>query len=112
MIKKIDNKEEKEKICIEVLEALPEWFEIPESRASYAKESRELPFWADVENNIARTRPCWAAFCSISCRLAGLYPGSMARKVREKGWSVWRCSSCISLAKTKESLPPETHTAI
>ena len=33
---------EKEKICIEVLEALPEWFEIPESRASYAKESSKL----------------------------------------------------------------------
>lgn len=54
MIKKVDNKEEKEKICMGILEALPEWFEIPESRASYAKESRKLPFFADVENNIAR----------------------------------------------------------
>lgn len=54
MIKKIDDKEEKEKICMEVLKALPEWFEIPESRVSYAKESRELPFWTDVENNIVR----------------------------------------------------------
>lgn len=54
MIKKIDNKKEKEKICMEVLEALPEWFEIPESRVSYAKESRELPFFADVENEVAR----------------------------------------------------------
>lgn len=54
MIKKIDVKEEKEKICMEILEALPEWFEIPESRVSYAKESRELPFFADVENDIVR----------------------------------------------------------
>lgn len=54
MIKKIGDKEKKEKICMEILEALPEWFEIPESRASYAKESRELPFWADMENEIAR----------------------------------------------------------
>lgn len=54
MIKKINNKEKKEKICMEILETLPEWFEIPESRVSYAKESRELPFWADVENDIAR----------------------------------------------------------
>lgn len=37
MIKKIDNKEEK--ICMEILEALPEWFEIPESRVSYARRS-------------------------------------------------------------------------
>lgn len=54
MIRKIDDREEKERICMEILEALPEWFEIPESRVSYAKESRELPFLADVENNIAR----------------------------------------------------------
>ena len=54
MIARIDNKEKKEKICMEVLEALPEWFEIPESRVSYAKESRELPFFADVENDVAR----------------------------------------------------------
>ena len=39
---------------MEVLEALPEWFEIPESRVSYAKESRELPFFADVDNDVAR----------------------------------------------------------
>lgn len=54
MIKRIDNKEEKEKICMEILEALPKWFEIPESRVFYAKESRELPFFADVENDVAR----------------------------------------------------------
>lgn len=54
MIKKIGDKEKKEKICMEILEALPEWFEIPESRVSYAKECRELPFWADMENEIAR----------------------------------------------------------
>lgn len=54
MIKKIGDKEKKEEICMEILEALPEWFEMPESRVSYAKESREFPFWADMENNIAR----------------------------------------------------------
>ena len=54
MIKKIDNKKEKEETCMKILEALPEWFEIPESRVSYAKESRELPFWADIEDNITR----------------------------------------------------------
>ncbi|MCI9080051.1 MAG: GNAT family N-acetyltransferase [Lachnospiraceae bacterium] len=54
MIKKIDAKGEKEKICMEILEALPEWFEVSESRMSYAKDCRELPFWADVESDIAR----------------------------------------------------------
>lgn len=54
MIKRIDNKNEREKICMEILEALPEWFEIPESRLSYAKESRKLPFFADIENDNVR----------------------------------------------------------
>ena len=54
MIKRIDDTREKEKICLEILEALPEWFEMPESRISYAKECRELPFWADMESEIAR----------------------------------------------------------
>ncbi len=54
MITKINDAGEKGKICMEILEALPEWFEIPESRAVYAKESMELPFWADMEAGIAR----------------------------------------------------------
>lgn len=54
MIQKIENKDEKENICLKILEALPEWFEIPESRRSYAKESREIPFWADMEDNHVR----------------------------------------------------------
>lgn len=54
MITKIENKEEKEKICLEILEALPEWFEIPESRITYAKESRQFPFWADIEDDMLR----------------------------------------------------------
>lgn len=54
MIKRIDDTREKEKICLEILEALPEWFEIPESRISYAKECRVLPFWADMESEITR----------------------------------------------------------
>lgn len=54
MIIKIEKKEIKEDICLTILEALPEWFEIPESRVSYAKICRELPFWADIEANTAR----------------------------------------------------------
>jgi len=54
MIRKIEDKEEKANICLEILEALPEWFEIPESRLTYAKECKELPLWADIEENIVR----------------------------------------------------------
>lgn len=54
MITKIDDRELKEKICLQILEQLPEWFEIPESRTVYAKTCKELSFWADMEQNVAR----------------------------------------------------------
>ncbi len=54
MVRIIENTEEKYKICLEILEALPEWFEIPESRVSYAIESKELLLWADIEENNIR----------------------------------------------------------
>lgn len=54
MIQKIENKDKKETICLQILEALPEWFEIPESRRLYAKECREIPLWADIEDNQPR----------------------------------------------------------
>ena len=38
--------EERAKIARNVLESLPEWFGIEESREEYIKTSRELPFWA------------------------------------------------------------------
>ena len=54
MITKIEDKEMKEHICMEILEALPEWFEIPESRVSYAKFCREIPLWVDMEGDIIK----------------------------------------------------------
>lgn len=54
MITEIRDKKTKETICLQILEALPEWFEVPESRVSYAKTCREIPFWADVEGEVIR----------------------------------------------------------
>lgn len=54
MIIKIEDKGTKENFCTEILEALPEWFEIPESREMYAKNCREIPLWVDMEENVAR----------------------------------------------------------
>lgn len=45
-IERIIDEDEKEKIASEILTGLPEWFGLPESRASYIAESRKLPFWA------------------------------------------------------------------
>lgn len=53
-IRKIENAEEKRRICRVILEALPEWFGIPEARAEYVSESADKPFFAamDGENPV------------------------------------------------------------
>ena len=42
----MEEKDQKERICREILGALPDWFGIPESVEEYAKNCRELPVWA------------------------------------------------------------------
>lgn len=41
------------KISRDILEALPEWFEVEESREKYIRESAEEPLWAAYENDEA-----------------------------------------------------------
>ena len=50
MIKVITEADEKEKITENVLCSLPEWFGIKESRDEYIRLSRELPYWAAIED--------------------------------------------------------------
>ncbi len=59
MIIKIEDKETKENICMEILEALPEWFEIPESREMYAKNCREIPLWVDNGRKCCKRVYCY-----------------------------------------------------
>ena len=44
MIKFIEDADERRKISRQILEALPEWFEVEESREKYIRESAEQPF--------------------------------------------------------------------
>lgn len=46
IVKEIIDKKEKERIAREVLNDLPEWFDIPESTENYIKESQAKPFLA------------------------------------------------------------------
>ena len=48
MVKAIACPEERERSAAQVLAALPDWFGLPESTAAYVRDSRDLPFWADV----------------------------------------------------------------
>ena len=50
VIRQVEDAEEKSRICREILEALPEWFEVPESREQYIRECRKW-FFAAAERN-------------------------------------------------------------
>ena len=50
MIKQIEDKNEKQKIAREVLEALTEWFEVEESREGYISDSKDWIFFASEED--------------------------------------------------------------
>ena len=45
-IQEVKNAEEKQRISRLVLEALPDWFEVTETREAYIRESAELPLFA------------------------------------------------------------------
>lgn len=49
MVREISDKNEKKRIAREILEALPEWFGIPESREEYIAQSAEQLFFAAEE---------------------------------------------------------------
>ena len=51
MIKFIEDADERRKISRQILEALPEWFEVKESREQYIRESAEQPFWASMNGD-------------------------------------------------------------
>ena len=54
MVEFISDPDQREAVARQVLEALPDWFGIAESREAYIRESRAQPFWADVEDGAAR----------------------------------------------------------
>ncbi|WP_426350309.1 GNAT family N-acetyltransferase [Alloiococcus sp. CFN-8] len=54
MICMINDKEQKEQISRKVLADLPDWFGIPESTEEYISCSKDMPFWADIEEEEIR----------------------------------------------------------
>lgn len=54
MVQWVEKPDEREAAAREVLEALPDWFGIPESREAYIRDSRAQPFWADLEDGAVR----------------------------------------------------------
>ena len=57
-IKQVENYEEKQNIARKILEELPEWFGIEESRENYIKESAEQYFFVALDENQAKGFLC------------------------------------------------------
>ena len=52
-IVEITQSQQKQKICRQILEALPEWFEVEESREQYISECVNFTFIAAEDNGCA-----------------------------------------------------------
>lgn len=86
MIFAIEDKSDKEEIAREILGNLPEWFGLPESTEEYIKCSKDMPFWADIEETQARgfialkeTSPC-----TIELYVMGVLKEFHRRKIGNK----------------------------
>lgn len=59
-IREITTSDDKQRIARLILEALPDWFGIPEAREEYIEKSVKQPFFAafDGENAVRFLSPC------------------------------------------------------
>ena len=78
-IRELSDADKKQAVCLQVLQALPAWFGIPESVAEYAAGCRQLPLWTAQDGGgqllgFAALRPTsrWAAELYVM----GVLPGS------------------------------------
>ena len=53
IVREVTESIEKERIARSILEALPDWFEIPETRESYIRESGSQLFYAAYDEDVA-----------------------------------------------------------
>ena len=58
MISEVQDKEERRRIARRILEALPEWFEIPETRENYIEQSGDEIMLASLEDGEANGFLC------------------------------------------------------
>ena len=57
-VRQVEDALEKQRIAREILEALPDWFGVPESREKYIRESAGQPFFAAFEGDAAEGFLC------------------------------------------------------
>ncbi len=92
MIQSIIDKDTKEIICRDILMALPEWFEISDSIGEYATGVRDIPFWADIENDICRG---FVAMKATSPYAAEIYVMGVRKEYHRVGIGKALCSELM-----------------
>ena len=102
--RKIDLPEEKSAIARTVLEALPDWFGIEESREEYIRESARMPFWVSFAQEkpvgciaLRQTSPHAAEICGMGVRKEMHRQGvgralfaALRDYARAKGYRFWQ----------------------
>lgn len=82
MVSFVEEADRRERICREILRALPQWFGIPESIEEYAKNCRNLPFWAAEEKGAPAG---FAAYRPTSPQAGEIYVMGVRREYHRKG---------------------------
>ncbi len=82
MIVYIEDKKHKELISRKILADLPEWFGLPDSTSEYIECSKEMPFWAEIENDIAKG---FIALKRTGSDTAEIYVMGVLKEIQNKG---------------------------
>lgn len=98
MICIIKDKWEKQKISREILTNLPEWFGLEDSTEEYINFSKDMPFWADIENEEIRG---FIALKETSPYTVEVYVMGVLKKFHRNriGYNLFK--SCYDYAKEK-----------
>lgn len=117
-IEKIDSPGDKQYICKSILEALPDWFGIPEAIDEYAEKASQMPFWALFDEKKAIG---FLAIKVTSDDTAEIYVMGIRESYHRKGFGKVLFSTCYEWCrqqsmsflqvKTLDKSHPDTHYA-
>lgn len=98
MIQFIENKQQKEQIAKEILHNLPEWFGLPDSTAEYIRCSQDMPFWADIQGEVATG---FVALKETSAHTVEIYVMGVLKAFHRKQIGKQLFDHCLQYAKER-----------
>lgn len=101
MVFTIEDKYKKEQIAKWILSNLPEWFGLSESTEEYINCSKEMPFWADIEDKQTRG---FIALKETSSYTVEIYVMGVLKTFHRNKIRYDLFKACYDYAKEKEYL--------